>query len=119
MPPQSDEPDSRLKAELTAEELRGGVVHVADAPVAAGTRLAFPRLSIDAPWEALLAFVDRDPAANWSHSCRYVLVSRHTGAVASFEAQFSPFGSDQNRGWHVVYKDAIVSDSVQPILRSR
>src|SRR5262249_13575842 len=116
MPLPPGDPLSKLKAQLTAGELRQGVVYIAEGPVAAGTRLTFPRLSIDVPWEAVLAFVDRDPAANWSHSCRYVLVNSQTGAVASFEAQFPPFQSEQKRQWRVVYKAPTVSDGVLPAL---
>ncbi|HEX9235311.1 MAG TPA: hypothetical protein VF972_03410 [Actinomycetota bacterium] len=43
------------------------------------------------PYRSVVAFVDREPAANWSHNCRYLVVNAETSDVESFDAQFPPF----------------------------
>jgi hypothetical protein len=88
-----------------------GVVYALIDPVPSGTKLQFPRVTIEVPWEALLAFVDRDPRANWGHSCRYLLVNRATGEVHSTEARFPPFRREDLRRWRVVFQAPGVPDS--------
>ena len=98
---------------LTAEEREGAAVYAADKPIPAGTVLHFARTTIEAPWDSLLFFVDRDPWANWTHSCRYLLISRKTGEAKSFEAQTPPFGQE-GLNWRVVYRAASVPEAVVP-----
>ena len=100
-----------LKAHLTPEELNRGVGYAAETPIPAGERLRFPRIDIEVPWPAYLAFVDRQPGANWAHSCRYILISRDTGDVASYEARFPPFHTGKDIHWRMVYKAKGVPDS--------
>jgi hypothetical protein len=107
-----------LLAQLDERERAGSIVYYTETPVAAGSAVGLPRLDVEAPWDALLGFVDRVPTANWSHSCRYVLVSSQTGEVLSIEAQLPPFGPTETRPWRVAYKapsvpDAAVTESVR------
>ncbi len=96
---------------LTPEERDTCAVYAAVQPVAAGETLQFARATITAPWDAYVAFVDRDPMANWGHSCRYILVSHATGEVRSMEARTPPF-AEKGFTWHVVYKSASVPEAV-------
>jgi hypothetical protein len=100
-----------LNAQLTSSERASGVVYAFIDPVPAGTKLQFPRITIEVPWEALLAFVDREPLANWGHSCRYVLVNPATGKVRSTEARFPPFRPEDLHLWRVVFQATGVPDS--------
>jgi hypothetical protein len=50
----------------------------------------------------LLAFVDREPLANWGHPCRFVLIDGDTGEITTLEARFPPFGSILVGKWEVV-----------------
>jgi hypothetical protein len=86
-------------------------VYAADRHIPADTVSHFANTTIVAPWESLLVFVDRDPMANWSHSCRYVLISRETGEFKSIEAQTPPFNQGELH-WRVVYKAASVPEAV-------
>lgn len=95
---------SILKEHLTAEELNRGVAYAAETPIPSGVKLRFPRISIDVPWQAYLAFVDREPLANWGHPCRYVLISRENGELRAFEARFPPFTTGKDLHWRAVYK---------------
>lgn len=103
-PISNDDVDSIFFANLTPEEIARCVVYVARMLISAGDRLEFPRTSIDVPWPAFIAFVDREPTANWSHSCRYILLNSQTGEIKSFESQFPPFQPNQKMEWGVLYK---------------
>jgi len=109
---------SVLKAHLTADEVGRGVAYVAHSTVVAGARIELPRIDIDVPWAAFLVFVDREPTANWSHSCRYILINSQNGDVKSFEARLPPFQQDRNfPRWRVLYKAPTVPDAVLPVLQ--
>lgn len=105
-----------LIGELGESERRGAVVYIAVEPVRAGQRVTAPGVAIDVPWDAVLAFVDREPMANWSHSARYVLLSRQTGEAASIEASLPPFGSAGGQRWRVARKPPSVPDALLPKL---
>ena len=108
-----DELVARLVEELDDAERAGGVAYVREEPVAAGGVLDVPKLDATAPFDALLGFVDREPTANWSHSCRYLLVDLETGReVVSIEARLPPFTpADANRHWRVAYRAPSVPDA--------
>ena len=99
-----------LEAQLDKTERDKGVVYVLTNPVKAGTKLDFPQTQVEAPWDAVLAFVDRDPTANWGHSARYILINRETGNTLSVEARFPPFQRGDARRWRVFYKARSVPD---------
>jgi hypothetical protein len=101
-----DEFVSTLKSELTADERANGVAYAAETPIAAGAELKFPGVSIHVPWNAYLAFIDRQPMANWGHAARYVLVNRENGEVRSYETRLPPFRQESELHWHIVYKAA-------------
>ena len=89
MPRAHEELIKQLLAELTPDETNNGVVYVTAQPIAAGTEIKLPRLTINVEADSLLAFVDREPAANWTHSCRYLLVNCATGGLSSHYGHFT------------------------------
>ncbi len=97
--------------QLTANENSRGIVYLADAPAAVGTTLDFPHLTIKLPWSAELAFIDSDPAANWGHHCRYLLINRETGEIRSLDAMFPPFRPEENSRWKIIYKGPASSEN--------
>jgi hypothetical protein len=103
-----------ILAHLTIEEKSGAVVYVATESISAGTKLHFPKLSIEAKTPAFLAFVDRDPMANWSHSARYILLHLDSREAESYEAALPPFTSNPSLRWRVAYKADSVPDAVLP-----
>jgi hypothetical protein len=105
-----------LLGELEESEREGAVIYLTVEPVSEGAAVIVPGLEIHVPWDAALAFVDREPMANWSHSARYVLLSRQTGEVASIEARLPPFGPAAGRQWRVARKPPSVPDAALPNL---
>jgi hypothetical protein len=97
-------------AQLTSAERERGIAYLLEETVPSGATLEFPKCSIPVPWEARVAFVDREPLANWGHSCRYILIDRATGEALSVEARFPPFRRDGERRWRVVYRAPGVPD---------
>jgi hypothetical protein len=100
-----------LQLQLTAGERANGVAYAVETPVAAGTQLQFPGTAIDVPAEAYVAFIDREPTANWGHSARYVLVSRESGEVSSVEARLPPFRQGGDFRWRVIYRAPSIPDA--------
>jgi hypothetical protein len=98
-----------VRKQLSRDEVDHSVAYVADAPLPTGTHLNFPKTAINLPWKGFLVFVDREPSANWTHSCRYLLVDAERGNVKSVEAQLPPFGREGLR-WHVLYRAPGVPD---------
>jgi hypothetical protein len=101
-----------LTSQLTRDERGHGVAYIAETPVAAGTTLTFARLKIPVAWDAYVGFVDREPRANWSHACRYVLIRTDGGEVQSIEAQFPPFAESRELTWRVAYRAPSVPESL-------
>ncbi len=100
-----------LEPHLTREELERGVVYVLSRTVMAGETLAFAHLTIPVPWDAVVAFVDREPSANWGHSSRYLLLHRATGETLSIEARFPPFQRHDAHLWGIVHRAPSVGDA--------
>ena len=109
-PAQSHLP-SFLANQLTETELETAVVYALPGPITAGAVLELPKMTVRMPHDSLIAFVDREPLANWGHSCRYILVDARTGEVSSVESRFPPFAQREIVGWRVVYRAPGVPDS--------
>jgi hypothetical protein len=56
MPLSHDELPLTLKGNLTADETARCVAYALQMPVTAGTKLEFPRIRIDVPWEDIPGF---------------------------------------------------------------
>jgi hypothetical protein len=98
-----------VRKQLTRDEVAHGVAYVADAPLPRGTHLDFPKTPIDLQCKGFVIFVDREPTANWTHSCRYLIIDAERGNVKSVEAQLPPFGRAGLR-WRVVYRAPGIPD---------
>lgn len=103
--------DERVNAELTEDERRGAVVYAAENVVAAGTHLELPGTRIDADRDSYLAFIDRDPTANWGHEARYVTMDVESGIMSSLNARLPPFRSGADLIWRLVYRAPSVPET--------
>jgi hypothetical protein len=76
---------------LTPEERQRGLAYLDQHVVPAGEVLRFDGQETQVTAPSVVAFVDREPAANWGHDCRYLLVDLRSGEVTSIDARFPPF----------------------------
>ena len=98
-------------ATLSATEKATSVVYLDSQEIKAGASVPSGREPIVAPWDALMAFVDLQPTANWGHTCRYLLIHAQTGETRSFDASFPPFlKSGPSKTLRVVWKGERVPD---------
>lgn len=88
---------------LTPDELSNCVAYLSESTISTG-RIVFPRIKINVPSQSYIAFVDRDPMANWSHSSRYIIVNSETAQTKSIEAEFPPFQTSHGIKWSLLYK---------------
>lgn len=99
-----------LLSGVTKSELDGAVIYAIEKPVAANLKLPFPGVTIDTEREAWLAFIDKDPMANWGHPARYVL-AMESRESKSYDARLPPFGQQDSLKWCVVYKAPVVPET--------
>jgi hypothetical protein len=86
-----DELIAKALDSLTETERAKSIVYFEDQVLPAGARARLGDVDVEVPWPALVFFVDLEPAANWSHSCLYLLVNQETGETLRIKAQMPPF----------------------------
>jgi hypothetical protein len=100
----------RATATLSASEKDSSAVYLDSTEIKGGTSVDAGRITIEAPWDSYLSFVDLQPAVNWGHSCRYLLVNVHTGEVKTFEASFPPFLKGPSKTLQLIWRGARVPE---------
>jgi hypothetical protein len=90
-------------AQLSTDEVEHAIVYESSMPVPAGP-LRIPPNEVVVPWEARLAFIDRQPGANWGHSSRYIFLNPETGEILTIESRFPPFQGNAMQQWRTIYK---------------
>lgn len=101
---------ARAREALTEDERRLAAVYLDARELPEGSLVEIGKKTVRAPWPAVLVFVDRAPQANWSHSCRYLLVHRNTGAIQSIESDWPPFLREVPKTLHLIWKGPAVPD---------
>jgi|WetSurMetagenome_2_1015567.scaffolds.fasta_scaffold671580_2 hypothetical protein len=104
---------AKVREQLTEDERAGAVAYAPsrDLPFAEGTALQLPHTDIQVNSSSWLAFIDRDPMANWGHAARYLLIDCVSGVSASFETRFPPFNFKGGLQWRVIYKAPSIPDA--------
>jgi hypothetical protein len=121
MPASDEELRAAALAQLTTAQLRFCIVYLASEPITGGTRLTFPRITLEMPWDGFLVFVDLDPMANWTHACRYMCIRRETGEVTTVDARVPPFGArtEPSLHWRELYRASDVPADVSTASHTR
>jgi len=96
---------------LTPDERAHCVAYALDDAVPAGTTIAAAPIPVIAPSAAYIAFIDREPLANWGHAARYLIVDKKTATVTAVDARFPPFRAGNASKWHVIYRAPGVPDT--------
>lgn len=77
-------------ATLSDEERRKSVVYFDPRLLENGAAVSVRGTTLPVTAPSFMAFVDLEPASNWSHPCRYLLVNREDGSIVRVDAQFPP-----------------------------
>jgi len=97
---------------LTPTERAQAIAYLTEQPVVVGTIIEAAHEQVPAPWDAVLAFVDQDPTANWSHNCRYIFINPQTGETRSIVGRFPMFSMADPGSWRLAYKAPALPDSL-------
>lgn len=95
---------------LSPKELKSNNVYLDERVLKANDQLEFDSEKITVPWNAVMAFVDLQPTANWGHDCRYLLINVDTGELQSIDAQFPPFLRGAPKTLRVIWQGENVPD---------
>lgn len=101
---------ARVLASLGPAERPASAVYLGRRELAAGSTITIDRAEVQVPWDALLAFVDLQPTANWGHPCRYLLVARDSGEIRAIAAAFPPFRSGTKSAFELLWRGEAVPD---------
>ena len=100
----------RAIAALPASQKETTVLYLDSEPVHAGAPFPAGRETLEAPWDAYVAFADLQPTANWGHPCLYLLVNRQTGEIKKIESSFPPFLKGPVKTLRVIWRGGKVPD---------
>ena len=78
-------------AALAPGDLSGATLYLDRRVIPPGESARVGRDSVTVARPSAMAFLDRVPAANWGHPCRYLLIDLESGAVRAFDASEPPF----------------------------
>jgi hypothetical protein len=96
-----DELVAAINAGLTGDERERAVVYLNDGLMPAGNANVSGRdIVADHPY--ILAFVDREPGANWMHPCRYLLIDPANNKIVSIDGDRPPAFGMLPQGWRIV-----------------
>ncbi len=99
-----------VQQQLTPAERASGVAYLSTIAVPAGTKLQVLSVPVEVQWAAYRAFVDREPSANWGHSCRHIFINLMTRETLSIEERFPPIHRGEEDHWRIAYRAPGVSD---------
>lgn len=89
---------------LSPSELESSVVYLDKRVLPPDSTLEIDRKPVHFPSQAVVAFVDLNPTANWAHACRYLFVDPETGDVKSVNAHLPPFLREAPETLKVIWK---------------
>ena len=96
--------------ETSSKERELGAVYLDENMIKAGSSLKIDGRDILVRERSAMVFVDREPQANWGHSCRYMLIELDSGNVSSYEAKLPPFLRMVPKTLRLIHKGANVPD---------
>ncbi|MGO8670746.1 MAG: hypothetical protein ACLQVD_05200 [Capsulimonadaceae bacterium] len=100
---------SIITSNLTDAERTRSAVYIDDNPVPAGTSMiGGTRIEIDQPY--VVAFIDRNPGANWMHPCRYLLINPTDQSTVSVESDRPPVFGLLPSTWRLVWQSPGLDD---------
>ena len=105
-----DDVARRAMEELSVKERGESAVYLDEREIAAGSSVRIDGQDVPVRQKSAMVFVDRQPQANWGHSCRYLLIGLDDGHVSSYEAEFPPFLRSVPSTLRLIHKGAGIPD---------
>jgi hypothetical protein len=95
--------DNIVLANLTPEERTHSAAYINDVTETAGRpAIGGQPVQIEHPY--VLAFIDRNPGANWMHPCRYLVINPADGEFTSIESGRPPAFGPLPGSWRLIRK---------------
>jgi hypothetical protein len=89
---------------LSPSERQSSVVYLDRRVLPPNSTFEIDRKPVLIPSQAVVAFVDLNPTANWAHECRYLFVDPETGDLKSLKARLPPFLRGAPETLNVIWK---------------
>jgi hypothetical protein len=101
--------DTTIITNLNDEEREQSAAYLNENLVPAGASvIGGHRIEIDHPY--VVAFIDRNPGANWMHPCRYLLLNPTGGQLISIESDRPPVFGVLPSTWRLVSRSPGLED---------
>jgi hypothetical protein len=100
----------RVRRLLGADRLAGAIVYLDWNPIRAGETMHVGDVSISAPWDAQIAFVDLEPKANWGHACCYLAIRLDADEVIQIEAHMPPFLKGETSTFRLLWRGPLAPE---------
>ena len=101
--------DDTVLANLTSEERARSAVYIDDTPEPPG-QVTIAGRQIGVGHSYFVAFIDRNPGANWMHPCRYLVINPADRQVISIDGNRPPAFGTLPRTWRLIGRSAGVED---------
>lgn len=106
---QSDLLEATIVSHLTDEERKRSAVYLnGDLSAPGVTKIGGRQMEIN--YSYFLVFIDRNPGANWMHSCRYLLINSDNMQVISIESDRPPLFGILPSSWQLVLRSPGLED---------
>ena len=107
--PETSGLDNTVLTNLTPEERTRFAAHIDDNPTPAG-RATIAGQQIEIEHSYFLAFIDRNPGANWMHPCRYLAINPADQRFISIESNRPPTFGPLPNAWRLIQRSPGVQD---------
>lgn len=97
-------------ASLTSDEKEQSIVYLEQRIIPAGEELSWPGLSIGLEQASVVAFIDHEPALNWSHRACYVVLNPQGGIRRKIPAQLPPFLTEVSHHLRLIYRGKLAPE---------
>jgi hypothetical protein len=81
----------KMHENLGTNQLEKVIIYLDYSVKRKGERISVGDVIIEIRWDGHLVFVDRDPKANWGHSCSYFVIKLNGPDITEIKAQMPPF----------------------------
>jgi hypothetical protein len=89
---------------LSATEREEAIAYIEQRIVPAGEQLPWPGFTQSFDEPVVIAFIDLEPALNWTHRARYMILDRQGGITQTIDVDRPPFLSGVSPHLRVIHR---------------